>query len=236
MLRNIGSMGQDDDELTQQQAAVDLVRRRMINVVGHELKTPVSALRGLADAMAGATDAELRSELAPAVARNAARLERLIDDLLVAAGVLTVLPSGTPRAEAVEPALDRAWHTVGDGRALEVTGDRSVSVLVHPDSLPRLLELLLDNAVKYGEPPVRVEVRPSPGVVAVEIRAESAVSDADLELAFEPFFRGEAAVTAAPGFGVGLPVARALAEHDGGTLGLRRDGAVIVARVELPGP
>jgi two-component system sensor histidine kinase KdpD len=224
---------ESDAELARRLAHVDLIRRRMINVVGHELKTPVSAIRGLADAMATAGEDELRSELAPAVARNAARLEALIDDLLVAAGILTVLPVGEPQGEAVKRALDEAWAAVGANSGLEAEGDLEASVLVRPGTLSKLLARLLDNAVKYGGPPVRAGVRAGDGRVAIEVRSSGALTDGDLELAFEPFFRGEAAVTAAPGFGIGLPVARALAEHDGGTVTLVRDGNVIVARVEL---
>jgi len=222
-----------DDELARRLAHVDLIRRRMINVVGHELKTPVSAIRGLADAMASAGEHELRTELAPAVSRNAARLERLIDDLLLAAGILTVLPAGEQHPEAVKSALDEAWAQVGAGDGLHAEGDLEATVLVRPGTLANLLARLLDNAVKYGAPPVRAGVHAHDGRVAIEVGAASPLADADMELAFEPFFRGEAAVTAAPGFGIGLPVARALAEHDGGTLTLERNGGLVVARLEL---
>jgi two-component system, OmpR family, phosphate regulon sensor histidine kinase PhoR len=226
-------MGRDDDELARRTAAVDLVRRRMINVVGHELRTPVSAIRGLADAMLTASDAELRGELVPAVARSAARLERLIDDLLLAAGVTTVLPPAAARAEPVGPALASAWAEVGAPGSLDVRGDTGTDVVVRPRSLGLILTRVIDNAVKYGSPAVTVCIVPLGDRVAVEIGSTSALPDSDLELAFEPFFRGEAAVTTAPGFGIGLPVARALAEHDGGSLVLERRGDAIVARLEL---
>lgn len=227
-------MGRDDDELARQRAAVDLVRRRMINVVGHELRTPISALRGLSEAMVDATEAELRHELIPAVVRSAARLERLVDDLLLAAGVLTVLPTAAPRAEPVEPAVRAAWREVGGVGPLQVAGALDASVLARPRSLTGILARILDNAVKYGAPPVTVGISRADGVVTVEVREPTDLPDSDLEVSFEPFFRGERAVTAAPGFGVGLPVARALAEHDGGSLVLRRDGDTVVACLELP--
>ena len=226
-------MGRDDDELTRQVAAVDLVRRRMINVVGHELRTPVSAIRGLADAMLTASDVELRDELVPAVARSATRLERLIDDLLLAAGVTTVLPPGAARAEPVGPALETAWAEVGAAGTLGVSGDTGTQVMVRPRSLHLVLTRVIDNAVKYGSPPVTACIMPRDDTVVIEIGSTSALPDSDLELAFEPFYRGEAAVTTAPGFGIGLPVARALAEHDGGSLVLERRGDTLVARLEL---
>lgn len=67
-----------------------MLRRRVLNVVGHELRTPVTTLRGPADALEGAgTDTE-RVQLADALVRSARRLESLVDDLLVAMGVTTV--------------------------------------------------------------------------------------------------------------------------------------------------
>jgi signal transduction histidine kinase len=62
------------------------------------------------------------------------------------------------------------------------------------------------------------------------------VSSIDVALAFEPFYRGEHAVTTAAGLGVGLPVCRTLVEQAGGTVAIEsRDGGGIVATVRLPG-
>ena len=61
--------------------ALDLARRRFVNVVGHELRTPVTTLRGLSEELILATEEELR-DLAPAILRSARRVETLLDDLL----------------------------------------------------------------------------------------------------------------------------------------------------------
>jgi len=58
--------------------ALDLARRRFVNVVGHELRTPVTTLRGLSEELADATEDELR-DLTPAIVRNARRVEALVD-------------------------------------------------------------------------------------------------------------------------------------------------------------
>src|SRR5687768_18169134 len=101
---------------------VDLLRRRVLNVVGHELRTPVTTLRGLADALEGAgTDAE-RVQLTDALVRSARRLESLVDDALVAMGVTTALPVGAPRKESVLDALQAAWAEAGATGEPSVTG------------------------------------------------------------------------------------------------------------------
>ncbi|HYD08645.1 MAG TPA: histidine kinase dimerization/phospho-acceptor domain-containing protein, partial [Acidimicrobiales bacterium] len=69
--------------------ALDLLRRRVVNVVGHELRTPVTIVRGLAESLAVANDDVAREQLIAALVRSSARLEGLVDELLLAAGVST---------------------------------------------------------------------------------------------------------------------------------------------------
>ena len=207
-------------------------------VVGHELRTPVTTLRGLADSLQRATDDEIRDEIAPAMARLAARVESLLDDLLVAADLSTVLPVGRPRPAAVDQAVRVAWAEVGHDGELSVSGDVGARAIVPPGSLPRMLAPLLDNAAKYGKGVIEVRVGRAPGTVTVEVESEGPpVSSIDLALAFEPFYRGELAVTTAPGLGVGLAVCRTLVEQAGGTVELRTagDGGGVVATMGLPG-
>jgi signal transduction histidine kinase len=223
------------EDLRRERERVDLLRRRIINVVGHELKLPVSTIRGLAASLETAGADEIRDQIAPALVRNTARLERLVDDLLLAAGVTTVLPVEPPTAQPLRPAVDRVWSTVGAGE-LTITGDADVEVCSRGDALDRMLEALLDNAAKYGRPPVEVGVRRVDTSVAIDVVTGGAPSPDDLALALEPFFRGEAAVTAAPGLGVGLAVASALAEQQGGRVTIEARDDHVVTTVELPAP
>jgi signal transduction histidine kinase len=222
------------DDVARQRATVDLLRRRLVNVVGHELKLPVSTIRGLAESLQHATPEQITAEIAPALARSSARLERLVDDLLLASDVFTVLPVEPPRPCPVGPALERAAVTAG--ATLAVEGDRDAVVGARADALDRVLSALVDNAVKYGRPPVRVRVHETGATVVVEVVSGGAPASDDLALAPEPFYRGEAAVTAAPGLGIGLAVAAALAAQDGGRLALRAEDDTVVATVELPVP
>ena len=225
-------MGQDEvDELTRQREAVDLLRRRVVNVVGHELKLPASTIRGLAESLLHATPEQITSEIAPALVRSTARLERLIDDLLLASGIFTVLPVEPPASHDVDTAVARAVASCGE--TISIEGDRGCVVSARADALDRVLAVLVDNAVKYGRPPLVVRVRGGDRV-AVEVVSGGAPKPEDLALAVEAFYRGEAAVTAAPGLGIGLAVAAALAGQDGGTLTVRAEDDTVVATMELP--
>jgi signal transduction histidine kinase len=224
------------DDVARQRAQVDLLRRRLVNVVGHELKLPVSTISGLANALAGADDTEVREVIAPALVRNAARLERLVDDLLLASGVLTVLPVGEPRSTPVATPLAAAWTAAELPGVPTINGDTAAVVRVRDGALERMLGAVLDNAHKYGRPPVQVSVTSGPAAVTIAVTTAGAPSAADLENALEPFYRGEQAVTAAPGLGVGLAVAAALAEQDGGSVAIGTDGEGVVTTIVLPAP
>jgi signal transduction histidine kinase len=207
----------------------------VVNVVGHALRTPVTTLAGMADELANrADDPSARLVLADGVRRNARIVEQLLDDLLVASGVGTALPVGNPVDVDLAEVTRRAWGSLGEPRPLSIAG-ASVCARVAPTVAEGALVKLLDNAAKYGEGDVEVRLLPGAGVVAAEVDSAGGLPAADeLALCEEPFYRGEHAVMRAPGLGIGLTVARALAEHAGGALLLRVDGERFIARIELP--
>lgn len=218
-------------------AQLDLLRRRVLNVVGHELRTPITTLRGLADQLDRPLDPEATVEVHEAIRRTARRVEGLVDALLVAAGVSTALPVGapgpTPVAGAIAEAADEA---AGSLPALE--GDLGAFVLARPGALRRVLAPLLTNAAAYGGGAVSVVVRhDGPYVVVSVIDQGPGIPAAELPLVTEPFFRGERAVMTAAGLGLGLAVATAIADQHDATVALRNgDAGGAVAEVRWPGP
>ena len=209
---------------------LDYVRDRVIHVVGHELRTPVTTVRGLAELMATATDDELRDTLLPALLRNARRTERLLDDLLLAAEVGTVRP--TDDAVVVDLADVVTEQTTGS--SIRVDGWPDGRVLGHRDSVERAVGHLVANAERYndGQPWLRFES--DPDTISVVVHTPVTAKLADLELVFELFFRGEIAVTRAPGLGVGLAAAKALAQLDGGDVTIVQRDGVVETRLRLP--
>lgn len=209
---------------------VDLLRRRVLNVVGHELRTPATTLAGLAHQLERRDDAG-RAEIIPALVRHADRLDHLVENLLLASSITTVVPVGDRHPVELVGTAREIW--TGEP-APEFTGE-AVAV-ARPDSVRRVLGELLTNATVHGEPPVVISGRQVDDTAELEVVSGGPiVSDADLALATEAFYRGERAVTAAAGLGLGLAVARTLARADGGDVSVRAgDGGGVVARLTLP--
>src|SRR5258706_7445207 len=86
--------GPEENALTRGLDELDAIRRRVVNVVGHALRTPVTTMVGMANALEATEDGPTRAMLVDRLARNASRVERLLDDLLLAAGVSTAAPAG----------------------------------------------------------------------------------------------------------------------------------------------
>jgi signal transduction histidine kinase len=205
---------------------LDLLRRRVVNVVGHELRTPVTTVRGLAESLVDVDDDETRRTLTDALVRSAVRLERLVDDLLLASGVFTASPVGEVVAVDLADAVRRAgWPAAVDG-----TGTAAARL----EAVDRLLEPIVDNARRHGEPvEARIAVHGDRVVLDVE-SAGPELAEGDVALLCEPFFRGEAAVMTAPGLGLGLAVARTIARAEGGDVHAHaRAGGGLVVRVVL---
>lgn len=228
-------MGEGTDELDTARAEVDLLRRRVLNVVGHELRTPITTLRGLAELLGTTPDDPVKTAaVRDAIQRSARRIEGLLDDALVALGVSTALPVGDAEPTPVAGVLAEAWHGVADG---DLVVEGTATALVHPDGFRRALACLLDNARKYGGD-VRVAVSEQHGhAVVVVADAGPGIAAGEEDLLFEPFFRGERAVMTAPGLGLGLTVAQRLLEHDGGSVALGpHEGGGAAATVRVPRP
>jgi signal transduction histidine kinase len=206
------------------------VERRAINVIGHELRTPASTVRGIAEVLSAESGAPARPELVEALLRNSRRLEALVDDLLTATSVTTSLPVGPTAQIAL---ADKVWASWPDDSGLEVSG--SGTVLARASSVRRILAAVFDNARTYGQPPLTVTIVPSGEHVRVAFDSPGPELPAeDVRLALEPFWRGERAVTAAPGLGLGLTVAAALAGHEDGRLWVEaRPGGGMLTYLEL---
>jgi len=195
--------------------------RRFLADASHELRTPVTALLGNVEfAARHGADPEVLEELQ----RDARRLARLVDDLLVLerAGESAVAGVPVDVAALVEEVV-RA-HGSDDGRVVAGPVDAAV-VRGEAGELSRALENLVENALVHGPERgrVTVSVARSDDRVLVTVGDDGpGPSPGDRERLFERFWRGPGA-SARPGSGLGLSIVAAIAQRHGG--GVRVDGS-----------
>jgi PAS domain S-box-containing protein len=207
---------------------------RFLAVTAHELRTPVSVLsmsgRLLAESWEGLEESE-RGELLAGMQSSAARLQRLLGDLLVTArlqaSTLDLDPQPLDLGETLEPVLKRLRIAHPDA---EIAGDlpAGIRVLADSDRLAQIVDNLVANAVVHGASPIRLVAQRGDGNV------EMVVSDAGGGVApelhdrlFERF-----ATRGAGGTGLGLHIVRELARALGGDATYRVEDRAFV--VTLP--
>jgi signal transduction histidine kinase len=239
-----GLLAEQNEELRR----ADRMKDEFIALVSHDLRTPLTSIIGyvelaLDESEGAPLDAERRQYL-QVVARSSDRLLRLVDDLLLAARLQT----GQLALDLAETDLERlADEAVDEMRAraerrgvtLALVSDGPVLVAGDRPRLLQLLDNLMSNAVKFTPPGGRAEVRIERTLTggAVEVRDTGAgIEPGDEERIFERFYRSAGAVSGqVQGSGLGLFIARAIAERHGGTLtAARREGGGSVFRLELP--
>jgi two-component system sensor histidine kinase KdpD len=215
------------------------LRNSLLTAISHDLRTPLAALVGLADALRLTPLQPQQAEVAEAMRRSSLRMSALVANLLDMAR----LQSG-----AVQ--LNRQWlplqEVVGSALASldEVLAGRSVQVdlpaelpLVELDAVlvERVLVNLLENAAKYAPGPLRIEARVAGREVEIDVIDQGPGFPPGREAQlFDKFERGDRE-SATPGVGLGLAICKAIVEAHGGRIGAHNvatGGACV--RVALP--
>jgi signal transduction histidine kinase len=204
-------------------------RTRMLAAIGHDLRTPITRMR-------------LRADFIEDSDQRAAMISDLHQMTSMVESVLAFLRHGRDTRPKVAVDLVSIARTVCDqfadmGHDVTFEGPDHLALQGQPEDLGRAIANLIDNAVKFGS---RADVR----LIADNERARIEVSDNGPGIADDikarltlPFVRGDEArnLNAAHGFGLGLAIARAVAENHGGDLSLAdRQPHGLVARIALP--
>ena len=197
------------------------VKDDFLRGVSHNLQTPLTSIRSNADALAtGAAHPDPRLS---AIAEQADRLTRIVQQLLLVGRLESKPPRPTADVLAIGPRVQRAWDAlaVSDRPFSIVDGAPDWLAVADGDQLDQVLWALLDNAVKYGQGPVTVEVGADPAerVLWTTISDHGhGLDDSDRAWLFGRFERGIAGRISGNGSGLGLYVSRALMRGMGGDL------------------
>ena len=218
--------------LLQEERRAGEFRDAFIDVISHELRTPITTILGITQILARPgrrEDPTAHGVLLDDVRAESERLHRLVEDLLVLSrverGALTV------DAEPLEPRrlLERIIaHEAPDLPTIEIETafeDGLPIVAGEATYVEQIVRNLLGNAAKYTEPGTRVvvDVRREAEGVAIRVQDEGpGVPEASLERIFELFYRDPDSARFAAGSGIGLYVCASLARAMGGRIWVRR--------------
>lgn len=206
----------------------------MLGAIGHDLKTPLAALRVRIESV---EDEDQRTRMAATIDDIA----RSLDDILSLARVgrpgdpleMTDLTALT--AQVVEEFEDM-------GEAVSFAGAERITLPLRPTWLRRALRNLVCNALRHGGGAAQVSLTRQPGNVTLSVADDGpGIPAEDLQRMLEPFTRGDPSRNRGTGgAGLGLTLARAIAEQHGGSLTLANrggpDGTVagLTASLTLP--
>jgi len=201
---------------------------RMLGAVGHDLRTPLASLRVRVEQV---DDDALRDKMIASIEEMTAMLSDIL--ALARSGAGTEAQERIPLRELVGE-LVADYQERGKDVAMDDIAD--ANVLARPMLLKRALRNLTDNAVAYGIR-ARLSVRNQSGRAQIVISDDGpGLTEEQIRTLVEPFARGEQSRNRATGgAGLGLSIARDIAEGEGGGLTLRnRVGRGLDAIIDLP--
>ncbi|HEY9449710.1 MAG TPA: ATP-binding protein, partial [Gemmatimonadaceae bacterium] len=217
----------------------DRLKNAFLASVSHDLRTPLTSIKAVANAIATSGD-----QRGTTIEEEADRLNRFVADLLdlsrLSGGALPLHIELNTAEDVIGAARGRVRELLGK-RRIEFTGDPANGVLIGRFDFVHSLHVLvnlLENAHKYSPPgaPVELSVARSGDVLRFAVADRGpGVPEHERGRVFEPFYRVPGSSTDAGGVGLGLSIARGLAEAQGGALSYEpRPGGGSVFLFDLP--
>ncbi len=219
----------------------DRERERFLGVAAHELKTPLTALKGFAQvALTHPDDPAVQRRALAVIDRQSTRLARLVQDLLwsarAGAGQLPFHPAPVDLRTLSEQVIGEV-RLVCDGRDFQLSSCPDPHILGDPNLLEQSLwNLLFEAATRApGREPVRIDIEGTLTWLRLQVAARSnAALPDDLDELAQPFLTPPFENGALHGTGLGLYLVREIARLHGARFEIeRRPGAGIVSRLEF---
>jgi len=225
----------------------DAAKTAVLRAVSHDLRSPLTAIRAAGEGL-DRTDLQLddldRAELIQTITGEAARLERLVTNLIDLSRLEAGAARPRPELWTGDDLVGRALETLGAAadRVTVELPEEPVAAIVDGAQIERVLVNLIENALKFASSasPVEIEVVAEAGELLIRVRDHGpGIPEEDVERIFEPFEQGDGATS---GSGLGLAIASGFAQANGGRVWAEPaagGGAVFTLAVpaaEVPSP
>jgi signal transduction histidine kinase len=229
-----------------QRDAAEKARRDLVAAVSHDLRTPLTSLRLLADAIEDdVVDRETRRRYLEQMSVHIRSLSALVEDLFelsrLEAGDIHWSLQQVRIDELVEETVE-AMRPQADAKHVAVRASFPAGLMPvrgNPERLQRVLFNLIQNAIRHTPADGSVTVMAEPNGTSVEVEVADTgegLGPETRERAFEPFYRGgEGAARSGDGTGLGLTICRAIVEAHGGRIWLADSPRGARVRFSLPG-
>ncbi|HAW15985.1 MAG TPA: two-component sensor histidine kinase, partial [Clostridiales bacterium] len=210
---------------------------------GHEIKTPLAIINADADVLIAENGED--NEWVNDIKKQTARLSELTNDLIFLSKMEEGgEPSVSSKIDLSDVLSDRVSSfkavALAGGKTITTNIDKDVFINGDPDRVSELINILLDNAVKYSPEGKEIfagcSLRGKTAVLEVENESLSRLTDKDLDSLFDRFYRADRSRNSqSGGFGIGLSVAHAIVRSmDGKILVQRKDNGRILFSVSVP--
>ena len=226
------------------------LRANISMMLPHELRTPLNGILAFGEMLAAdaaTLPAKEVAEMGQVIRDSGKRLERLIENFLIYAQI-ELLGADTLKVNALRQQQTRApakliqEHAVGQARVADRANDLVLDLADHPvriseDYLARIVDELVQNAFRFSDPGKRVSVTLSglPNGVVLSVTDQGRGFSTEHITKVGAYMQFERQIQEQQGLGLGLVIARRLAELHGGTLSIQSErGTRTTVAVELP--
>jgi signal transduction histidine kinase len=237
----LGRLAAAFDDMQAQLARLDRARKQFIAAASHELRTPIFSLGGFLELLADEDlDEETRRQFLEQIRGQVERMRNLSVELLdlsrLEAGALELRPEPTDVGQLAREVAGEFTPAAVQHRS-DVTLDlrrEPIELECDPERVAQVLRILLDNALRHTPPGtgVRVSAARSNGHVRLEVSDQGqGIKRQNMPHIFEPFFTSN---EEAQGAGLGLAIARELADRMHGRLSVRSVPGRTTFSLDLP--
>ncbi|HQT38019.1 MAG TPA: sensor histidine kinase KdpD [Acidocella sp.] len=211
------------------------LRTALLSSLSHDLRTPLTAIRGASETLSSAgdaLDAATRADLLNSITQNTERMAKFLSNITemarVETGEINARKERLLLSDVFEGAIARVSGAIYTGVNI---ADNATHVIADSALLEQIIVNCLDNAVKYAPPDSRIAIsaqRHGDKIMITVADEGVGIPAADLPHVFDSFFRATRGDRIAPGTGLGLAIAKAFTEAMGGRISARSP------RLDLP--